>query len=71
MDWKFDGNEGGRSAGPNYAGWARVYVEARKPIPQKWKQAFEAERKSDNKAYAAALEEVIAHFGVRFEGEDK
>lgn len=53
----------GGEEGPNYAGWARVYVEAGQPIPGKWRDAFERERHSDNKAYAQALEESIAHFG--------
>lgn len=51
--------------GPNYAGWARAYVEAGRAIPKRWKDAFEKERQSDNKLYAAALEESIKHFGVR------
>lgn len=52
--------------GPYYSGWARVYVEARMPIPEKWKDAFERERNSDNKLYAAALEEAIKYFGITF-----
>jgi hypothetical protein len=53
--------------GPNYAGWARVYVEARKPIPSAWREAFESERNSDNKLYAEALERSIKTFGVSYE----
>lgn len=52
-----------RHQGPNCAGWARIYVEARHAIPCKWAKAFEQERKSDNVAYAAALERSIATFG--------
>lgn len=52
--------------GPNYAGWARVYVEAGVPVPEKWRAAFEAQRQSDNRAYAAALEASIETFGVKF-----
>lgn len=29
--------------GPNYAGWARAYVQARRPVPSKWRNAFLAE----------------------------
>jgi hypothetical protein len=55
--------------GPNYAGWARLYIEARRPIPKKWKSAFEAELSSDNQAYANALRRSIATFGgPRFTG---
>lgn len=54
------------SAGPNYAGWARVYVEAGEIIPPEFRAAFEAERKrTDNLAYVEALERSIATFGVR------
>lgn len=57
----------GGPEGPNYAGWARVYVEAGVSIPAKWRKAFEAERaRTDNPAYTKKLEEVIAHFGVTF-----
>lgn len=54
-----------RGAGPNYAGWARVYVEAGYAIPRKWWDAFRAQRESDNLAYAFALERSIATFGVK------
>ncbi len=58
--------ETGDIEGPNYAGWARAYVEAKRPIPSRWKDAFEAEQKSSNTAYAAALKTSIAQFGVKF-----
>ncbi len=53
--------------GPNYAGWARIYVQAGRPIPKKWKIAFAAEKASDNFLYREALENDIATFGVSFE----
>jgi hypothetical protein len=53
----------GGAEGPNYAGWARIYIEAKKPIPGKWRGAFERELASDNKAYANALRRSIATFG--------
>jgi len=46
--------------GPNYAGWARVYVQAGSSIPRRWRKAFQAERDSDNRLYAEALERDIA-----------
>lgn len=55
-----------KGAGPNYSGWARVYVEARASIPRKWRDAFQRERDSENRGYAIALERSIATFGVRF-----
>ena len=54
--------------GPNYAGWARVYVGDRRPIPAKWRAAFTRElERTDNPAYLAALLADIAANGVRFE----
>jgi len=60
----------GGEDGPNYAGWARIYVEAQRPIPKKWERAFALERASDNRAYAHALERSIKTFGMpRFVSE--
>jgi hypothetical protein len=56
-----------KSDGPNYAGWARVYIQARRVIPRKWNKAFHAELESDNTAYASALQRDIEVFGVTFE----
>lgn len=53
------------NAGPNYAGWARIYVEAGHPIPLKWRKAF-ADQGSDNRAYYDALGRSLVTFGVRF-----
>lgn len=58
-------------AGPNYAGWARIYVEAQKPIPSKWRTAFDEQRHSENHAYSAALERDIATWGVTFSSGSK
>lgn len=64
-----DDNEHDYSSGPNYAGWARIYVEAARAIPKKWHEAFKAELlRTDNPAYVEALKSDIATFGVRFEG---
>jgi len=54
----------GGEEGPDYAGWARIYVEGQKPIPKKWRAAFGRERASDNHAYAHALERSIKTFGM-------
>lgn len=53
--------------GPNYAGWARIYVECGRVIPTVWRAAFEAQRNSSNRSYARALEISINTFGVRWE----
>lgn len=55
--------------GPNYAGWARVYVEAGTTIPAHWASAFQRERDSDNLMYARALERSILTFGATIGGE--
>jgi len=53
--------------GPNYAGWGRVYVEAQRPIPLIWFDAFHDNQvHSENTAYANALNRSLATFGVRF-----
>lgn len=56
-----------RREGPNYSGWARLYVEARRPIPAKWREAFRRELARDaNHAYADALARSVVTFGARF-----
>ena len=49
--------------GPNDAGWARVYTQARRPVPRKWANAFARERADINRPYADALERDIVTFG--------
>jgi len=51
---------------PNHASWARLYVENRRPIPERYRAGFVAEMNSDNTAYAEALARSVAYFGVRF-----
>lgn len=48
----------------NYAGWARVYVQAGKFIPKNLHYAFLAELASSNRAYAEALKQDIKDFGI-------
>jgi hypothetical protein len=59
----------GGEEGPNYAGWARVYIEAGVRIPRKWKAAFLRELRSPNLAYAEALLESIGEFGMAWQTE--
>lgn len=56
-----------KDGGPNYAGWARVYVQAGYTIPADWADAFARERASDNLQYAWALERDILTFGMTIE----
>ena len=63
------GTADGKGLEPNYAGWARIYVQAGKTIPKRFQEAFEKVRsyQVDNDAYSEALEEDIAKYGVLFE----
>lgn len=51
----------------NYAGWARIYIQAGKRIPKNLQFAFLAELASDNRAYADALKADILEFGINCE----
>ncbi len=51
----------------NYAGWARLYIQAGKHIPKGLQFAFLAELASDNRAYADALKQDILEFGINCE----
>ena len=55
-----------KDAGPNYAGWARCYVQAGYSIPRKWRKAFERETASTNRRYVEALARDVATWGVRY-----
>jgi len=46
--------------------WARVYVEAERPIPEKLRSDFYDELTSDNLEYREALEKSVRWFGVRW-----
>lgn len=53
---------------PNYGGWERIYVQAGRAIPAKYREAFEDARASNkNTQYAINLGLDIATFGVQFE----
>ena len=48
----------------NYAGWARVWIQAGKYIEPKFFFPFLAELASDNRVYAEALKNDIREFGI-------
>lgn len=49
---------------PNYAGWLRVYVEARREVPGAWYVAEMTEAEKDNPAYYNAILRSIKTFGI-------
>lgn len=51
----------------NYAGWARLYVQAGKYIPKAVRFDFLADLASDNRSYADALVQDIRDFGINCE----
>lgn len=51
--------------GPNYAGWARVYVQSGFSIPTEWRRAF-ALQGLDNLAYYDAIGRDLVTWGVTF-----
>lgn len=53
----------------NYAGWARVYIEALKPIPPNLFMAFLGELASDNRPYADSLRGDIKAYGIKAYGK--
>lgn len=60
-----DDDEHKPADGPNYAGWARVFVEAGRSIPATWAEAFVREfTDNDNERYVEALKRDVATFGM-------
>ena len=56
-----------RQDAPNYAGWPLVYMENRRAVPAKWREAFKSELAcADNPPYAANVKATMERFGVRF-----
>lgn len=51
----------------NYAGWARLYIQAERFIPNNLRYTFLAELASDNRPYAEALKQDIIDFGINVE----
>ncbi len=61
------GESGRELPSPKHASWARIYVQAQRPIPVAWRAAFQAELDSDNAQYVAGLLRDIATFGLVFD----
>lgn len=61
-----------RQDAPNYSAWPLVYMENRRAIPAKWRNAFKAElARTDNDLYVDNLHSTMDHYGVRFtDGKD-
>lgn len=57
-------DDGTAPLAPNYAGWARAYVQAGKRIPPEWVDGFRAELSSSNGRYADALATDVRTFGA-------
>lgn len=56
-----------RQDAPNYAGWPLAYMENRRAIPAKWRDAFKAElNRDDNRAYADNVKATMERLGVHF-----
>src|SRR5258708_35986869 len=64
-----------RQDAPNYSSWPNTYIENKRAIPAKWRDAFKAELKNENTAY---VENIISNiekyiisniekYGVRFD----
>ena len=51
--------------GANYAGWERLYVESKRPIPKEWQEAFISALKAQT-PYAERLRADVREFGVRW-----
>lgn len=47
--------------------WARLYVEAERPIPEKLRSDFYDELTNSDESYKTALENSINYFGVRWQ----
>jgi hypothetical protein len=55
-----------RQESPNYAAWPLAYMENRRTIPAKWRDAFKRELRSSNKPYADNVRQTMERLGVRF-----
>jgi hypothetical protein len=56
----------GYDYGPEVEKWALTYVQAEKPIPETWRNAFYDELVHQDLEYRRALEDNLKFFGVRF-----
>ncbi len=56
-----------RQAEPNYSAWPLAYMENRRVIPAKWRDAFIREmNRADNHLYAENVRKTMEKYGVRF-----
>jgi hypothetical protein len=56
-----------RQESPNYAAWPLAYMENRRTIPAKWREAFKREmNQTDNVPYAENVKRTLAKYGVHF-----
>lgn len=57
-----------RQDAPNYSRWPIVYMENKRAIPAKWREAFKAElKRTDNLRYVDNIIKHIEVYGVRFD----
>jgi hypothetical protein len=56
----------GGNEGPNYSAWPLAYIENRRSIPIKWRNALVAELRSDNRLYADNIRAKIAQYDPHF-----
>ncbi len=55
-----------RQERPNYAAWPLAYMENKRTIPAKWREAFKDEMLSDNLAYGENVRLTMLRLGVHF-----
>jgi hypothetical protein len=59
-------SEDGGPLEPNHAGWTRLFVQAHRPVPERYRAAFLATFTDENQSYARALAGDVARHGVTF-----
>lgn len=56
-----------RQDAPNYAAWPLAYMENKRAVPAKWRDAFKAElNRTDNAPYVTNVIMTMDKFGLRF-----
>ena len=56
-----------RQDSPNYAAWPLAYMENKRVIPAKWKEAFFLElERTDNLPYVNNIAKHVREYGCRF-----
>ena len=51
---------------PSYEGWAKVYVQSERGIPEAWRNGFYDELTHTDEEYRKSLEQAIRVHGVRW-----